>query len=107
MNILKLQSGVFPLSPSLFEFCNCSHSQNYQLYAGCTSTPSTRHSTDEHSMRLSVTTLMWILAFTVTDYDFWKYYKHKNFHRKMLSELVRNFCSGSDIAVNHADYIQL
>jgi len=39
-----------PLSPSLFEICNCSHSRNYQLYASCTSTPSTRHSADEHNV---------------------------------------------------------
>jgi len=39
------------------------------------------------------------------DYYFWKYDKHKHFHWKISSELVRNihFCSGSDIAVNRAD----
>jgi len=26
--------------------------------------------------------LVWILAFRITDYSFWKYDQHNNFHRK-------------------------
>jgi len=35
--LLKLQSVAFPLSPSLFEICNCSYSRNDQLYMSCAS----------------------------------------------------------------------
>jgi len=56
----------------------------------------------EESVQLSITALVWILAFRITDYYFCKYDQHKNFHWKMSSELVRkiHFCPGSDIAVN-------
>jgi len=62
----------------------------------------------EETVRLSVIEFswVWILSFRITDFVyFWKYDQHKNFHRKMSSELVRNihFCSGSDTAVNNAD----
>jgi len=59
----------------------------------------------EESVRLSVSALVWILSFRITDYSFWKYDQHKNFLWKMSSDLVRNIhlCSGSEIAVNHAD----
>jgi len=56
----------------------------------------------KESVWLSVTVPVWILAFRIIDYSFWKYDQHKNFHWKMSSEQVRNIhlCSGSDIAVN-------
>jgi len=44
------QIMFYSMSPSLFEICNCSHSQNYQLKVNCTSTPSTWHSADEHNV---------------------------------------------------------
>jgi len=33
----------------------------------------------EETVRLSVAALVWILAFRITDYSFWKYDQHKNF----------------------------
>jgi len=58
----------------------------------------------EENVRLSVTMPVWILAFRITDYSFWKYDQHTNWQLKK-SELVRNIhlFSGSDIAVNRAD----
>jgi len=107
---LKLQSGVFPLWRHL-----CSKSAiavirgiiNFtwvvvQHPGHCTAWMNTMF---EESVRLSFTTPVWILSFRITVYSFWKYDQHKNFYRKMSSELVRNihFCSGSDFAVNRAD----
>jgi len=37
---------------------------------------------------MSVTMPMWKLAFRITDYSFWKYEQHKNFHQEMSSELI-------------------
>jgi len=50
-----------PLSPSLFEICNCSRSRNYQLYASCSLLQHPQHGTArmntmfEESVQLSVT----------------------------------------------------
>jgi len=42
----------------------------------------------EESVFVSVTAPVWILAFRITDYYFWKYDQHKNFHRKISSDQV-------------------
>jgi len=59
----------------------------------------------EENVRLSVAMPVWIL-WRITDYSFWKYDQHNNFHLKMSSELVRNihFCFGSDIAALTSAY---
>jgi len=43
----------------------------------------------EMDLKLSVTAQMWKLAFRITDYSFWKYDYHNNFHQK-VSFLVSN-----------------
>jgi len=42
----------------------------------------------EESVRQSVTTLVWILAFGITDYSFWKYDQHIIFTEKMQFKQV-------------------
>jgi len=37
----------------------------------------------EETVLLSVTAPVWILTFRITDYSFWKYEQHNNFHWKM------------------------
>jgi len=40
----------FNVKAAVRRFSSCSHSQDYQLYLSCTSTPSTRYSVDKHNV---------------------------------------------------------
>jgi len=55
----------------------------------------------EESVQLSVTTPMWILAFRITDYSFWKYVQHKNLILVIKHKTVQIILCSQIVNVNN------